>query len=148
MKALFRQLKAYFKKFPSAPQMTASSKEIGIFGEEYTTVYLEKRGFLIRERNLRLHGHELDIVAEKDGVIIFCEVKTRHFREDWIKKYGSAAQAVTKDQIKNIHIAARSYVKRCGDKYTYRFDIAEVYLAEKENVYVVERFQYMEDAFR
>lgn len=51
-------------------------RRIGNFGEDIACVYLEKQGFTIKDRNyLRKYG-EIDIVAEKDKVIHFIEVKT------------------------------------------------------------------------
>jgi len=52
------------------------SRTIGLDGEEKAAAYLQERGFLILERNFRAKFGEIDIVAQKDGVIHFIEVKT------------------------------------------------------------------------
>jgi putative endonuclease len=49
---------------------------IGRVGEDITARYLENRGFLIRNRNYRVRSGEIDIVAQKDGVLHFVEVKS------------------------------------------------------------------------
>lgn len=51
-------------------------QKIGRLGEDIATRYLENKGFSIIERNyLRKYG-EIDIVAQKDEVVHFIEVKS------------------------------------------------------------------------
>ena len=54
----------------------ARHNEIGAKGEEVATKWLENKGFSIIDRNYRKKWGELDIVAEKKGLIHFVEVKT------------------------------------------------------------------------
>ncbi len=54
----------------------ARHNEIGKIGEEIAGRYLEKNSFKIIERNFRHFLGEIDIVAEKNGKIYFCEVKS------------------------------------------------------------------------
>lgn len=57
------------------------SKVIGETGENIATRYLKGRGFDILERNHRRPWGELDIVAMKDGVLRFVEVKAMAVHE-------------------------------------------------------------------
>ena len=50
--------------------------QLGKWGEEEATKYLQKKGYKILEKNFKRKWGELDIIAKKDNVIIFCEVKT------------------------------------------------------------------------
>lgn len=54
----------------------AKHNEIGVIGEQLATKYLENKGFYILDRNYRKKWGELDIVAEKEGIIHIVEVKT------------------------------------------------------------------------
>ena len=54
-----------------------NSKETGNFGEKVTAFYLEKKGYVILMRNYCIKGGEIDIIAVKDDIIAFVEVKTR-----------------------------------------------------------------------
>ncbi len=56
--------------------MTSQHKSLGRWGEDQAARYLEQQGFHIRERNFRFARGEIDIIAEKDGVLVFVEVKT------------------------------------------------------------------------
>ena len=54
----------------------ARHNEVGQKGEEIASKYLEKKGFTIQDRNYRKKWGEIDIVAFKDKVLHFVEVKT------------------------------------------------------------------------
>lgn len=52
------------------------NQTIGSFGEKLAKNYLINQGYTIIAANLRLGKKELDLVATKDGLTIFVEVKT------------------------------------------------------------------------
>lgn len=54
-----------------------SKKEIGNIGERVAVEYLKRHGFRIVGRNVAKKTGELDIVAGKQSVLYFVEVKTR-----------------------------------------------------------------------
>jgi len=62
--------------------MYVSSKEIGNLGEKIAVEFLKKKGYKILDKNYIpkwMRGpekKEIDIIAQKDGVISFVEVKT------------------------------------------------------------------------
>jgi len=58
-----------------------SKKDIGFLGEEIAKRYLEKKGYKILTQNFQKRWGELDIVAKKEGKIIFFEVKTQRSKE-------------------------------------------------------------------
>jgi putative endonuclease len=68
-------------------------------------VYLEMRGFQIIEQNWRRPSYEIDIIARKDGVIHFVEVKYR-FKDD----QGSGLDAITASKLKQMRRAAWAWV--------------------------------------
>ena len=53
-----------------------NTKERGNRGEERAASYLISKGFSIIERNWRTKGGEIDIIAYKNDVLVFVEVKT------------------------------------------------------------------------
>ena len=53
------------------------NQKIGEFGETLAKNYLVRHGYKIIDANVKLSYQELDIVALKDELIIFVEVKTR-----------------------------------------------------------------------
>ncbi|MBI2633570.1 MAG: YraN family protein [Parcubacteria group bacterium] len=57
--------------------MITTRRSTGDEGEDIAVAYLKKQKYAIRERNFRTRFGEIDIVAEKDGLFIFVEVKTK-----------------------------------------------------------------------
>jgi putative endonuclease len=57
--------------------MTTQKQVIGKWGEETAATYLENNGYTILKRNLHTAHGEIDIIASKEAVLIFVEVKTR-----------------------------------------------------------------------
>ena len=55
----------------------ARHNDLGKAGEEAAMEYLIRKGYTIRERNWKCNHLELDLVVEKNGGVIFVEVKTR-----------------------------------------------------------------------
>ena len=59
-----------------------STKKVGSFGERIAENYLKNKGYQILDRNyfFRIPGNpqkgEIDIIAQKSGIISFIEVKT------------------------------------------------------------------------
>lgn len=53
-----------------------STHQKGLTGEEKACNYLLLQNYKILERNFRIRDGEIDIIAEKDDFLVFCEVKS------------------------------------------------------------------------
>lgn len=53
------------------------NQRIGKFGEILAKNYLIKHGYKIIDANIKLSYQELDLIALKDNIVVFIEVKTR-----------------------------------------------------------------------
>lgn len=115
-----------------------TSKETGNMGETAVCRYLESKGYRIVERNFRIKGGEIDIIACNDEYITFTEVKTRR-RNSMV----SAFEAITASKIRFIIRTASEYSQRFPLKYQPRFDVAEV-ITENN---IVSEINYIENAF-
>jgi putative endonuclease len=116
------------------------TREFGMFGETLVVNVLKKRGVTILERNFTVRGGEIDIIAAKDGILCFIEVKTRSANSD---EFSEAVEAVTKAKQKRIIRAAKYYIYKTGNELQPRFDVCEVVIDNKK----LEKFNYIADAF-
>ena len=116
-------------------------KLLGAFGEATAADYLRRRGYEILGMNYRCRQGELDIIARKNGVYVFVEVKLR--REGG---YAPAAEYVTAEKQRKLRLAAASWLEDSElDEPECRFDVIEVYL-DKEGKKLT-RLNHMKEAF-
>lgn len=90
-----------------------SNKLKGKYGEELACKYLIDRGYEIIARNFRYSRYgEIDIIAYKDKVISFVEVKYRTS-----EFFGTPLEAITKDKLHKIYMCARYFLSITDKKY-------------------------------
>lgn len=73
-------------------------------GENIAAKYLKDKGYKIIDRNFRKGYGEVDIIAVKDNVLVFIEVKTRK-----TMLYGGAIEAISYHKIKSLIRTAQYY---------------------------------------
>ncbi|MFH1662298.1 MAG: YraN family protein [Candidatus Falkowbacteria bacterium] len=81
------------------------NQKVGQFGEEVAKNYLIRKGYKIVDCNVKTSYQEIDIIAKKDGGIIFVEVKTRTS-----DIYGEAEDAIDNRKINNLKMAVQGYL--------------------------------------
>lgn len=94
----------------------------GALGENAAVKLLKKKGYEILERNYRKKYGELDIIAKKDAVLVFVEVKLRA-----TKTFGTAAEFVDARKRQRIIKTAEAYLAEKHLDSICRFDVVEVY---------------------
>ena len=99
----------------------AQHNETGKEGESMARQYLEEKGYAILETNFRKGKHEVDIIAYKEGVIVFVEVKTRSELE-----YGNPEEFVSLKQQRDYVRLADNYIIDHNREEEARFDIIAV----------------------
>lgn len=98
------------------------NQQIGILGENAVANHLAQQQFSIVERNFRCRGGEIDIIARKDDIIVFVEVKTRKSRSL------DATQVINHRKQQKIYTAAQRFMQQNHtNEYTFQFDVAIVY---------------------
>ena len=116
-----------FKPVAAAmPTLSWLRKEgrIGQWGEQVAAVYLIERGYEIITMNLRCSPYgEIDIIAEKDGIIIFVEVKTYSK-----KQLGTPAQNINQNKLKKLEAAINKYTVDMQVEKDISLDVICVYL--------------------
>lgn len=80
-------------------------RKLGGHGEDFAARVLENAGYRILFRNYRSRTGEIDIIATRDGVLHFVEVKTRTDDE-----FGYPSDAVTENKRRSIRRTAECYL--------------------------------------
>lgn len=110
------------------------NRDEGKKGEDLACEYLKKQGFKIIERNFRIRGGEIDIVALDGDVLAFIEVKTRKSTE-----FGSPLEAITPWKIKSLVKTAQFYkVKHPRLPEALRIDAVGIVLDNHDNLISIE----------
>lgn len=115
----------------------ALHNDIGVQGELLAFTHLVSEGYAVLEKNWRFKRDELDIIAKKDGVLVFVEVKTR--TNDFA---GDPVSAVSLSKQKRIIRTAGEFVKTYDEYKDIRFDIIGIITNSKET-----KVDHLKDAF-
>ena len=94
----------------------ADHNTLGHNGEDFACEYLISNGFSIVERNWRLHHLEIDIVALRDNIYSFIEVKTRSADTD-------PRILLSRSKCNNIRNAALGYMRTHSNVYYMQVDL-------------------------
>lgn len=112
--------------------------ELARAGEDLAARFLAARGWRIVARNVRRREGEIDVIAERGGLLAFVEVKTRRSA-----MFGSPGEAVTPRKRARIRALARRYLVETRPRATtVRFDVIEVVSGPRDPVVT-----HLEDAF-
>ena len=112
--------------------------DLGRKGENLAKTFLEGLGYEILDENWTHGKAEIDLVAYKDKVIIFAEVKTRTSNA-----FGEPEDFVDNRKQKLLAEAADEYIYLMDHQGEVRFDIISV-LFDKNANYTL---KHIEDAF-
>ena len=102
--------------------MSIETDILGIIGERLAGEELTRRGYAILETRYRTAHGEIDLVCERDGTLVFVEVKTRATDE-----FGTAAESVTDRKKRRVARMAEEYLAReCTASVPCRFDVVAI----------------------
>ena len=101
----------------------AEHNDFGKWGEDEAAHFLERKGYVILERDWRLGKRDLDIIAltEDQSTIVFVEVKSRDNNA-----FQEPEESVDVPKMRNLAIAANGYIKLNGISMDVRFDIISI----------------------
>lgn len=125
---------------------------IGLAGEESAALYLEKKGYVIKGRRVRIGHSEIDLIACGGGCTVFVEVKTRRMYPESAKmgRYSSPGAAVDSKKSAYLIRAAEEYIRSLGENADgyFRIDVIEVYADPDSDEYRVLEIRHTENAVR
>jgi putative endonuclease len=115
-------------------------KAFGSSGEEHAAEYLVNIGYIICERNFRVRGGELDIIAkDPQGTLVFVEVKTSRGVQA-----GTPQEWVTLKKQQQIYRIAHKYCAIQGiEDAPMRFDVIGIQIDQDSKTQIT----HYENAF-
>lgn len=116
----------------------AAHNDLGHWGEQRASEFLEQKGYRIIERNWHIGHRDLDIVAVDDSTLVIVEVKTRSNDYFMVPEL-----AVDRKKIQSLTLAANAYVKMHRLNLSIRFDIVAITGTDDSNC----RIKHIENAF-
>lgn len=119
--------------------MGTHNQRLGLLGEEIAARWLTRRGWRIVYRRFRNGRRDIDLVAQRDALVAFVEVKARKGA-----RFGDPVEAVDHRKQRELVKSAHVWIDRHGRaEESYRFDVVGV-LMDGERVLV----KHVEDAFQ
>lgn len=107
-------------------------KEVGRIGEGIAADFLARKGFKILERNYRRPWGEIDIIAEKNQIIRFVEVKSvsRETLPDVSRENENyrPEEQVHPFKLRKVARTAEMYMNANRDEREYQIDVIGVFL--------------------
>lgn len=114
--------------------INGENRKLGFWGEGKAAAYLKRQGYKILERNFKCPYGEVDIIAQREDVLAFIEVKTR--KND---NFGEPNEAVDERRKARYRNCVRFYFSGREIDLTVRFDVIEV---KKEGLNHIENAFY------
>jgi putative endonuclease len=119
---------------------TSPRQALGKLGESLAQGELRRRGYAISATNFRTRFGEIDIICERDNVVVFVEVKARR-----TNRRGSAAESIPIWKRRRIGAMALDYLAVRGAlARRFRFDVVAIDRAGTPE----QTIRVIEDAFR
>lgn len=115
----------------------ATHNELGKKGEKLAIEYLLKNNYKIIETNYRFQKAEVDIIAQKEAILVALEVKTRS-----TLYFGKPEEFVNKKKIQLVVNAIDNYIIEHNLEVEVRFDIISI--IKQKNTFQI---KHLKDAF-
>lgn len=115
------------------------TSEFGFFAENLATHYLEKRGYVIVELNYKKSWGEIDIIALKEGILVFVEVKANR---KMIVGFEPELRA-NSSKMEKVVRTARTYLaeKKYGPEQEWQIDVISLVLDETKEIAKIKHFK-------
>jgi putative endonuclease len=113
-----------------------SKIKLGKFGEQIAANYLQNKGYQILETNYYTRDGEIDLICQKDKILIFVEVKTRTNRA-----FGWPEEAVTDDKVEKLANTASHYLQEKEIDPEWQIDIISIVINKKAKSAGLKHFQ-------
>jgi putative endonuclease len=108
----------------------ASHNDIGKKGEALAVLWLINNGYEILHQNWRHSHFEVDIIAHKNKVLHFIEVKARRSSQ-----FGHPEESVSKKKIENLMHAAEEFLFQFPEWKRIQYDVLSINIQKSKTEY-------------
>lgn len=115
------------------------NQNVGRFGEKLARDYLTKHGYNIIGANIKTSYKEIDVVASKDDILVFVEVKTRTS-----EKFGQADESVSGYKANHLKKAIGIYLREYRKALKYqdiRLDLIAINICKDEKLAKIKHYK-------
>ncbi|MDP3792242.1 MAG: YraN family protein [bacterium] len=118
--------------------MTQTS-EFGAWAENYVAQYLESKNYKILDQNYRKKWGEIDIVAEKESILVFVEVKAN--KKELIGF--EPEKRVSPEKLRRLHRAIQTYLasKKYKPDQERQIDVVSLTLDRENGTAKIKHFK-------
>ena len=98
-------------------------KQMGNTGEDMALEYLIQQGYRLVQRNFTCKAGEIDLIVQKDDMLVFAEVRSRTGTQ-----YGEPSETVNRKKQDKLRKTAKYYLY-CNpqlERYYCRFDVVSI----------------------
>ena len=117
--------------------MPSSRTKLGTAGEGIARRHLEATGYALREANYRCRWGEIDLVMEREGTLVFVEVRTKRGGA-----FGTPEESVTTAKQRRLAATAFHYLEEHGLDVPFQIDLVAIVMSTRG---VVERVTHLEN---
>jgi putative endonuclease len=107
-------------------------------GEALAITYLQQQGFNVLHQNWRYSRYEVDIIAQKDDVLHFIEVKTRRNAQ-----FGTPEESVDEKKISNLMKASEEFQYQHPEWKRVQYDVVSILLHSDGEI----EYYFIEDVY-
>lgn len=120
-----------------------STRDVGIFAENIAQKYLQDKGYKILDLNYKRKFAEIDIIAELNDKVIFCEVKANLGNHlNYEQEIYSPEKRVDLEKFKKLANAAQMYINDRGLlEKEWQIDIVSVVINEQAKKAKIRHFK-------
>ena len=114
---------------------------LGPWGESLGAEYLVRKKYRILSSNYRTRFGEIDLIAQKGGMLVFVEVKLRRSQD-----FAQAREFVDTQKQMRIRASAEVWLAENETNLQPRFDVIEIYAPDGMQT-INPQIVHLEDAF-
>jgi putative endonuclease len=113
--------------------------KIGKLGEDLAAKYLTKNGYKIITKNYRTRDGEIDLVCQKDNLLVMVEVKTRTNA-----RFGYPEESIDNQKLNKIINTTWHYINQHHLKLRWQIDAISLIINQENQVVELKHFKALD----